>query len=92
VVAGTTLDMRLANAPAGLAGEKVTRLVPLQGWCMFSALFFCRAGKYAGDSGGLNNPRGAPGYTLKRADLISLRARKSTAKDDHPRQLDLILP
>jgi putative Ca2+/H+ antiporter (TMEM165/GDT1 family) len=47
VVAGTTLGMMLANAPAVWLGEKVTRLVPIKVVHGFSALVFAVLGLIA---------------------------------------------
>jgi putative Ca2+/H+ antiporter (TMEM165/GDT1 family) len=44
VVAGTTLGMMLANAPAVWLGERVTRLVPLRAVHIVSALIFAGLG------------------------------------------------
>ncbi|MEO8391309.1 TMEM165/GDT1 family protein [Polaromonas sp.] len=44
VVAGTTLGMMLANAPAVWLGERVTRLVPLRAVHIISALIFAGLG------------------------------------------------
>ncbi|MCZ8284387.1 MAG: TMEM165/GDT1 family protein [Bacteroidia bacterium] len=44
VVAGTTLGMMLANAPAVWLGERVTRLVPLRAVHIVSAVIFAGLG------------------------------------------------
>ncbi|AYQ27775.1 MULTISPECIES: TMEM165/GDT1 family protein [unclassified Polaromonas] len=44
VVAGTTLGMMLANAPAVWLGERVTRLVPLRAVHIVSAMIFAGLG------------------------------------------------
>jgi len=44
VVAGTTLGMMLANAPAVWFGERVTRLVPIRAVHVVSALIFLALG------------------------------------------------
>jgi len=47
VVAGTTLGMMLANAPAVWLGERVTRLVPLRAVHIVSAIIFGALGLLA---------------------------------------------
>ncbi len=47
VVAGTTLGMMLANAPAVWLGERVTRLVPLRIVHIVSAIIFAALGLMA---------------------------------------------
>ena len=47
VVAGTTLGMMLANVPAVLLGERVTRWVPLRVVHIVSALIFLGLGVFA---------------------------------------------